>query len=141
MGVVSSKYLRGIIFGKPDQPGYDGIHLIGAAASRHFTYRAIQSMKQIFAGKSSRPVSEQGADGLQSAGNNCPTQPDDYHKTSCPQAVYQRRKTGTNQSAKTPTGSQSEQHQSGESSQARMYSDVVNGKYSVPTQNRFNPLN
>ena len=44
-------YLKDIIYGKTNEPSYDGIHLRGPAAVRHFTYRAVNAIKSVF-GKS-----------------------------------------------------------------------------------------
>jgi hypothetical protein len=41
-------YLKDILYGKTSQPNYDGIHLRGTAASRHFTYRAVNAIKSVF---------------------------------------------------------------------------------------------
>ena len=37
IGCEKNNYLRELIYGKPDNPKYDGIHLIGNGASRQFT--------------------------------------------------------------------------------------------------------
>ena len=42
-----SNYLKSIIYGTHDDPRFDGIHFFGSEKSRHFTYRAIQSMSSI----------------------------------------------------------------------------------------------
>ena len=42
----SSKYLKYLIFGDPSSKSYDGIHMNGEGASRHFTYRAINAIKK-----------------------------------------------------------------------------------------------
>ena len=39
-----SGYLRSIIFGNPGESKFDGLHLRGKFASRHFSYRAIQAI-------------------------------------------------------------------------------------------------
>ena len=43
----NSNYLKSIIYGTPDNPKYDGIHMIAGGATRHFTYRALQSIGPI----------------------------------------------------------------------------------------------
>ena len=45
LGCSESQYLRKIIMGNPGTlMNYDGIHLRGTGASRHFTYRAVQTI-------------------------------------------------------------------------------------------------
>ena len=39
-----SGYLRSIIFGNPGESKFDGLHLRGKFASRHFSYRAVQAI-------------------------------------------------------------------------------------------------
>ena len=41
-------YLKDIIYGKTSDHNYDGIHLRGWAATRHFTYRAVNAIKPVF---------------------------------------------------------------------------------------------
>ena len=45
LNAENSRYLRNLIFG--DSAQTDGIHANGPAGSRHFTYRAVQAVKQI----------------------------------------------------------------------------------------------
>ena len=47
LGCENSPNLKDIIYGQPQSPNYDGIHLAGNAASRHFSYRAVQVMLPI----------------------------------------------------------------------------------------------
>ena len=42
-----SGYLRSIIFGNQGEQRFDGVHLRGKGASRHFTYRAVQAIKPV----------------------------------------------------------------------------------------------
>ena len=42
-----SGYLKGLIFGKPGEQRFDGVHLRGKGAKRHFTYRAVQAIKPV----------------------------------------------------------------------------------------------
>ena len=65
-------YLKDIYMGKTNDPHYDGIHLRGWAASRHFTYRAVNAVKTVFA------VPRNGFFTR------------DYHST-CPQFQYQNK--------------------------------------------------
>ena len=52
-GLNSSGYLRNIIFGETNNANYDGIHLRGPHAVRHFTYRAVQAVKSVIYPKNS----------------------------------------------------------------------------------------
>ena len=47
LGAKNSNYLKDIIYGMPDNPRYDGIHLSGSEARRHFSYRVVQALKHI----------------------------------------------------------------------------------------------
>ena len=94
-------YLHDIVYGKHSSPDYDGIHLQGLHAKRHYTYRAVQAMKPEIIGASK-----------QSKVNN----PRDYHLT-CPQAMYQKKQA------------------------KRLYSEIVSGRYTIPTYNKYAPLN
>ena len=133
LGTESSKYLRRLIYGKSNRNDYDGIHLRGEGAARHFTYRAIKAMNSIISGKVNYP-------GAQHRTKDYTAKHSNYHTTTCPQAQYQKRQTATNQQTGYSSDNQS-QRQSGVNSQARRYSDVVDNRYSVPTGNRFSPLN
>ena len=46
-GLESNGYLRQIIYGKMSDRNYDGIHLRGKHAVRHFSYRTVQAIKNI----------------------------------------------------------------------------------------------
>ena len=61
-------YLRNIIYGKSSDSNYDGIHLRGPAATRHFTYRAVNAIKSVLREKS-----------------NYFTYPANYHQPQCQQ--------------------------------------------------------
>ena len=41
-------FLRELVFGNQSFENFDGVHLRGKGASRHFTYRAIQVMRTVF---------------------------------------------------------------------------------------------
>ena len=131
-GLEPAGYLRDIVYGNVNKEHYDGIHLRGKHASRHFTFRAVQAIKSII---------------------NCLPNPNlprqknerksDNHR-NCPQAKYQTHR--TNQRPANYVNTQSEKansgHQSASSSQGVSYSDIVTGnKYNVPTANRYAPLN
>ena len=45
--VQNSAHLRELIFGKQSSDDFDGVHLVGTGASRHFNYRAVQAMRSI----------------------------------------------------------------------------------------------
>jgi hypothetical protein len=142
--VGSNKGLRELVFGKPNGGGYDGIHLRGEGAGRHFTYRAIQSMKSIITGKITQSAPRFSGENKNKFGKSSPAQSANYH-ADCPQTVFDRRKHNYNKKAAAGNGNQTRQYnrnvQSEDNSQGRRYSDVVDGRYSVPTKNRFNPLN
>lgn len=138
-GLESTGYLRQIIYGKMSDHNYDGIHLRGEHAVRHFSYRTVQAIKNIAVEDKSKDYNRKNAK-------------NDFHQ-SCPQAEYQRQKLLTNhRAAKSKSGNTVRniegQHtqssgQSQSSAQEVRYSDVVRGQYSysVPTQNRFQNLN
>ena len=44
LGCSESQYLKKIIMGNPENQAYDGVHLRGTEAGRHFTYRAVQAI-------------------------------------------------------------------------------------------------
>ena len=98
-----------------EKPDYDGIHLRGPAASRHFTYRAVNAIKSVFGNIktsfSHRPKSPQFRRNQQlsvdtnyrweenkNGGSN------NYHD-NCPQAQYQwrRRKKRVSQNGEVTT--------------------------------------
>ena len=47
LGSDDYPHLKNIIFGTNSDPQYDGIHLIGEGATRHFTYRVLQKISKI----------------------------------------------------------------------------------------------
>ena len=75
-GLDSSQYLRKIVYGDINSENYDGVHLRGQHASRHFTYRAVQAIKDII-NCSVNPSSAHPKDGKKS----------DFRR-NCPQAKY-----------------------------------------------------
>ena len=117
-GIESDGYLHDILYGERGSEHYDGIHLNGVHAARHLTYRVIQALKSDFLSlsKSRRNVEKIT----------------DYHR-SCPQALYKARQQRAIQ--------QSSRSQPRSSSPRVLYSDIVSGSYSIPTYNRFAPLN
>ena len=73
-----SQYLRKIVMGNPDSKSYDGIHLCGPEASRHFTYRAVQVIKSVIT--NNYVNGEKGRKFVRPASHG-----------NCPQARYQRQ--------------------------------------------------
>ena len=128
----STGYLRNIIYGERTSENYDGIHLRGPHAVRHFSYRAVQAIRRVIISpaKSERKKEQ------------------DNHR-NCPQAVFQSRQRSTNQrpakSARYQSHTANDGYQSSVGTQEVRYSDVVKGgtkhDYNVPTQNKFNLLN
>ena len=57
LNVEKSRYLRDFLYGEKSDENNDGIHLRGPGASRHFTYRATQAVKQVLAQLSAGPFS------------------------------------------------------------------------------------
>ena len=120
----SSAHLRNLIFGHSDSENFDGIHMRGEGASRHFTYRTINALKQvIFSEKRKETYRNKSR-----AYTQAKSVPDDDH-SACPQTVYQMwKKVEKNLHHKIPP--------------AKSYRPRFNdNRYSVPTQNRFSPLN
>ena len=123
-------FLKDIIYGSHEDKKYDGIHLVGSGASRHFTYRAVQAILPIL----SKPNQDQKSSSFSRGKRNIGyRQPDKENHINCPQAKFKR------QSANGGQGGRSD----------RLFSDVVKGpskqkvknSYTVPTSNFFNPLN
>ena len=118
LNVEHSGYLKSLVYGSKAENNFDGIHLNGEGASRHFTYRAVQAIQNIISPHHRKPSDAPRSRRQTTAKYNL--EKDDH--SDCPQARYQHRR----------------------------YSDVVRGyttrpphgyTYSVPTTNRFNPLN
>ena len=110
---LESQYLRQIVIGNPDSQSYDGIHLRGSEASRHFMYRAVQSIFPHFL-KNGANVSVSSV-----------SRPASH--TNCPQARYKR---------------QSQQnHGAGRMSTTKKHKEPSHEYgYNVPTKNSFNVL-
>ena len=126
-----SKYLKSIIFGNPGQPNYDGVHLRGKFAGRHFTYRAVQAIKSV----------------LERTPKSVPSNQKTDCGTDCPQQRYQRQ-FWTNQGLgfndqpwqlpRAPR-SQTKSRQNRVSTVGGNFGKT--NKYNVPTSNFWNPLN
>ena len=85
-----SKYLKEIIYGQADNQRFDGIHLSGKDASRHFSYRVVQSLKQIFQNPRQAKMRSSQYSSVRSESESFVRASDSYGHTSCPQAQYQR---------------------------------------------------
>ena len=146
----SRKYLRNIIYGNPNNSNYDGLHLRGEYAQRHYTYRAIMAIKPVIRINRKENLSPPSLPKMHSR-RPAPVSRDksrNFHD-SCPQARYQSRQSATNHSRGHSHNNQSEQPST--------YSDAVKfGKsqssvsnrrqghyyeYAVPTSKFFNQLN
>ena len=135
LGCDNSPYLKQMIYGNHGDDKYDGIHLAGRAAVRHFTYRAVQTLLPIInpATQTSKNVTRnfRGKNRAAYRQQQLPaeTWEQDYQHTNCEQAQYQRQSASGSHGVRTSN---------------RKYSDVVKNKdnrYSVPTKNFYNPLN
>ena len=80
LGCSGQGYLKDLIYGLNNSPDYDGVHLRGKGAQRHFTYRAVCATQKIL------------------RGNTQVLQSDDH--TNCPQAQYQRAQYQRNRESK-----------------------------------------
>ena len=137
---------KDIIFGPSNSEHFDGVHLRGTGAGRHFTYRAVQTIKAIL------PNPEKPRSGAAKAGPKPPHRPrpagqvrnirsSQFSHTDCPQARYQRR----HQSSHTdcPQAMYQRRHQTrSQGDNIASYAQVVRGgdygySYAVPTSNRF----
>ena len=131
LGCDNSSYLKQIIYGSHNDHKYDGIHLAGQAAVRHFSYRAVQTLLPIInpASQSSKHRNSRAKNRATYRVQQLPAETWDYQHTNCEQAQYQRQ-------------SASSSH--GERTSNRKYSDILkhkDNKYSVPTKNYYDPLN
>ena len=133
LGAKKSNYLKQIIYGGQDDARYDGIHLSGSGASRHFTYRAVQALKQIIKSSSQKKMSSSpSSNKSRTKGKSMPWS----DHTNCPQALYQREKqrhTRVNQ----PRHYDSYAFAVKNNGQTRVGQTV---SFSVPTKNRFDLL-
>ena len=120
----SSAYLRKLIFGDSNSENFDGVHMRGEGASRHFTYRTINALKQVILSEKSQGTYRSKN---RTYGQAKPLSNSDH--SACPQTVYQMwQKIEKNFNHRAP--------------QAKSYSPRYNDdRYSVPTKNRFSPLN
>ena len=122
LGCGKSANLKNLIYGKNDNPSYDGLHLVGGGALRHFTYRAVQAVYPIIT-KPSHPRGN-ATEGSNRAKNGA--------KRSHNHTEDQNKRARNRDQPQSGRGRQGE----------RLYSDVVgNSRYSVPTENFYAPLN
>ena len=127
--------LKDLIFGKPSNPDYDGIHLNGPGAGRQLNYHAVQAIRSKIT-KPFQAVHQKKREPRAHAQTNIAAAREqtswgklgsDNH-TGCPQALYQQRQLARNRG--------------GGVRYARTYAEVTRNnaqyEYSVPTYNRFN---
>ena len=129
-----SKHLKDIIYGRTDNQRYDGIHLSGEAASRHFSYRVVQSFKQILQTPGQPKIRPSQYSSSESESSERRERISESHgHTNCPQAQYQRIQRGKRAHV---------------SRQYATYASVVKSNtrgdqiynFSIPTRNRFDQL-
>ena len=149
MNCHSSGYLKRIIFGDPASKDFDGIHLRGDGATRHFTYRAIQAVRQVmFPAKSNFCASSQSG---RQARDIPPTKSGrDTDHTDCPQSQYQHRRTNSQFQYQNRQGNRQGQNsyrQTGIRNMRQMErtsntqaADMRKG-HELPTSNRFSAFN
>ena len=121
----SSGYLKDLIYGQINGRNYDGIHVRGDGAQRHFTYRAVNAVKPILCA-----VDEQ----LAAADNH----------TNCPQTLFKGQSQQTSRTGKLSNYGQSEfkypkrfaRAKKTVNNGAQSYQSGQNN-YSVPVKNRF----
>ena len=139
LGTKENVHLRKLIFGASSIENFDGVHLCGPGAARHFTYRSVQAIKEVLpksekmramadksgARPSYRRTGSQNQSHSSEDHTDCPQARYQRRHTDCPQAMYQRRQVAR-ASASKPS-----------------YAQIVKGgdnrgySYSVPTSNRF----
>ena len=78
--IQGSNNLKRLIYGSPGSDHVDGIHLRGPGTQRHFTYRAVQAIKQAL----SYPPQP-----AKNAVKTARQMEENYHAT-CPQTMYTR---------------------------------------------------
>ena len=129
-------HLKELIYGHPNNPKYDGIHMIGEGATRHFTYRAVQAFRSITSHNLQNGGHFQSSQGNFRAkirpNYGSPTadrkHQDDLH-INCEQALYQRQSSKRSHCVR---------------KSKRTYADAARNKasqYNVPTRNFYTPLN
>ena len=137
LNLEGSKYLKSLIYGSANSEHVDGIHLRGPGASSHYTFRAIQAVKQALSPASSS--------------NTLPEKQTKDNHTNCPQTKYRKSRednysAGGQSNTYTYTGRTfpSLQFRSQNQKGNRSYSDVVTQGPTHKTfrgENIFNHLN
>ena len=136
LNIEGSQFLKSLIYGKANSDSVDGIHLRGAGASRHFTYRAVQAIKQVLL-----PSSNSSRNNFSRRENN------ENDHTNCPQAKYRKaqynhypsdRQAGSHGSRNTGRPFHSRQFQSQYKTGSRTYADAAS---QGPTRNTFSGEN
>ena len=80
-----SNHIRNLVYGSRSSENYDGVHLSGPGAKRHFSYRAAQLIKQFVF-----PNNNHGGSSLLSENRTSWRSTNDDDHTFCPQARYAR---------------------------------------------------
>ena len=165
-----SVHIKNLIFGDSNSERFDGIHMKGEGASRHFTYRTINALRQAIYPENFERAHRSNFERAKNKESHQvrkerSTWSTDYHAT-CPQAVYQREQISARLRFMRNNQSQprlySEAVTGGSQSQPRSYSDAVTGNnqsqprswasklsvgqkmphiYNVPTSNYYEHLN
>ena len=136
LGVENNKFLKELIYGQPENPRYDGIHLEGSGASRHFTYRAVQALKHIVPNKS--PLRSQPTDHTR-----CPQAQYQRYHTRCPQAQYQREQLIKQRGKGVIQSEQYVSYASAVKNSGHTQNSSLGAQrncFSIPTRNRFEQL-
>ena len=131
--IQKSNYLKELIYGRQDNERYDGIHLAGSGSSRHFTYRVVQSLKQILEDRKSKMLHSHYHSGRSERLSRAERKSEEYDHTHCPQAQYQRVMRGNR--AFGPR-----QYVSYASVVKSNIRDEQNYNFAIPTRNRFDQL-
>ena len=122
----NSRYLKSLIFGDPNTNYFDGVHLKGPGASRHFTYRVNQVLKPVLQRHNanrrfSSPPPPIRTQKVRSQPIKSEQMSATSNHTNCEQAQYKRRQLLRHKPS---------------------YAQVVqDGYYSVTTSNRYEHLN
>ena len=121
----STGYFRNLIYGMPNLPKYDGIHLSGEGAVRQFTYQAIKQFKaKVYTPVQRKPAHRQVVT-------------KDNH-LKCPQAQFQRKLNRSDKSKRSQNRNKTVHPR------PQSYAEAVgnnNPQYNVPTYNRYETLN
>ena len=165
LNIEGNIHLRNLIYGDNNIAGFDGVHLRGAGAARHFTYRSVQAIKAILP-KSVRSQNSQKSRSqnfqkarsqnfLNTRSQNVRKEPlhrqadhqsqshsGQYDHIDCPQAQYQRHNDHTD-CPQARYQRQNQQARARGGTNVASYAEVVRGEqygYTVPTYNRFSFL-